>query len=77
MSSSATSTPQVLSLHALNHAALPIVDLAAPEEAPRILYDACRDFGFFYLINHGVPQALIDDMLTESKVDIFLSECHV
>ncbi|EWM20785.1 Isopenicillin N synthase [Nannochloropsis gaditana] len=67
MSSSATSTPQVLSLHALNRAALPIVDLAAPEEAPRILYDACRDFGFFYLINHGVPQALIDDMLTESK----------
>jgi len=29
--------------------------------------DACRNVGFMYLVNHGVPQSLIDDVFAVSK----------
>ena len=29
--------------------------------------DACRNVGFMYLVNHGVPQSLIDDMFAISQ----------
>ncbi|MGQ0651534.1 MAG: isopenicillin N synthase family dioxygenase [Betaproteobacteria bacterium] len=41
--------------------AIPVVDLAgARARAPDEIGRACRDTGFFYVANHGVPQALID-----------------
>lgn len=30
-------------------------------------YGACRDVGFAYLINHGIPQQEIDEMFSWSK----------
>lgn len=40
---------------------LPVVSLAAPEaEAAAVLRDACINHGFFYLTEHGVPEAVVD-----------------
>jgi isopenicillin N synthase-like dioxygenase len=39
---------------------IPVVDLAAPAaDAARRIHEACRDTGFFYVANHGVPAALL------------------
>ncbi len=62
------SSSPACALPELHNAALPIVDFANTEEAPQVLYKACKEFGFFYLVNHGVPQSLIDEMLSQSKV---------
>jgi isopenicillin N synthase-like dioxygenase len=37
---------------------LPIVDLADRNAAPRAIDAACRDTGFFYIVGHGVDDAL-------------------
>jgi isopenicillin N synthase-like dioxygenase len=45
---------------------IPVIDLAAarvPDEIGR----ACRDTGFFYVANHGVPQALIDAQFDHAR----------
>jgi isopenicillin N synthase-like dioxygenase len=38
---------------------IPVVDLSGNEAASET-HKACREIGFFYVANHGVPQALID-----------------
>ena len=53
---------------------IPIVDLAPMHEmdtsAQRIvakkIYSACREIGFFYVMNHGVSKAIIDGAQTAS-----------
>lgn len=50
---------------------LPIIDLggvrardpASMKRAASEIYDACIDFGFFYVTNHGVPDVVIADAL--------------
>lgn len=51
--------------------AIPVIDIApllagnmAPAEA---IGRACREIGFFYITNHGIPQALIDSVYAEAK----------
>ncbi len=52
---------------ALARRTLPIIDFArarardpaAQRTAAQQIHDACTDFGFFYLVNHGVPQPVI------------------
>jgi isopenicillin N synthase-like dioxygenase len=38
---------------------IPVVDLLGSKAAWEV-HKACREIGFFYVANHGVPQALID-----------------
>jgi len=45
---------------------IPVVDLAASRAADAI-GRACRDTGFFYVANHGVPQALIDAQFEHAR----------
>ncbi|KAL4965000.1 isopenicillin N synthase family dioxygenase [Aspergillus stella-maris] len=45
-------------------------DSAAKENLVRELRQACEEFGFFQLINHGIPSALQDSILAQSQ-DLF------
>ena len=38
---------------------IPVIDLAG-SRVPWEIHKACRETGFFYVANHGIPQALID-----------------
>ncbi|ARJ05552.1 isopenicillin N synthase family oxygenase [Humibacter sp. BT305] len=58
----------------LDGASLPVLDLSrlssSPEEAERFrtdLREATHDYGFFYLVGHGVPQDLIDRILRTAR----------
>lgn len=58
-------------------AALPIVDFgpfldskSTPEDktsAAQQIDKACREVGFFYLKNHGVPSDLVEDLLSQAR----------
>jgi len=55
--------------------AIPLIDLgpfrgddaAARREVARRIGEACRNIGFFYVTNHGIPEALIQRTLAEAK----------
>ena len=38
---------------------IPVVDFHG-DDVPREIHKACRETGFFYVANHGVPQSVID-----------------
>lgn len=40
---------------------------AAQKNVSQEIYWACHEIGFLYLKNHGVPQALIDDLFAQSR----------
>lgn len=53
---------------------IPLVDLTGsfddPEERRHVAWDihrACRETGFFYVIGHGVPRALMDRQIAETR----------
>lgn len=54
---------------------IPVIDLAgsfsdSPEQRKAVAWEihkACRDVGFFYIRNHGVPDALIAEEFASSK----------
>ncbi|HEV8389284.1 MAG TPA: 2-oxoglutarate and iron-dependent oxygenase domain-containing protein [Dongiaceae bacterium] len=54
---------------------VPVVDFApfrdgTAEDRARVageIAHACRQIGFFYLVNHGVPQALVDRVLANAR----------
>ncbi|KAG6636129.1 S-norcoclaurine synthase 1-like [Carya illinoinensis] len=54
---------------------IPVIDLGklignqftSPEDELEKLHSACRDWGFFQLINHGVPEELIEQMKTDTE----------
>lgn len=48
---------------------LPIIDLSSPDRisTAKSIRQACVDYGFFYLVNHGVEGQLLSKVLEESK----------
>ncbi|OKL62678.1 hypothetical protein UA08_01345 [Talaromyces atroroseus] len=47
---------------------IPIIDLRRPEdEVIDSLRDACTRVGFFYISNHGIPQAVIEQVLSTAE----------
>ncbi|CAM9597469.1 unnamed protein product [Scytosiphon promiscuus] len=44
----------------------PVVDMESPS-APTVLAQACRDFGFFYVENHGVSEEVMREVFRQSK----------
>ncbi|KAL9438848.1 hypothetical protein AB3S75_024504 [Citrus x aurantiifolia] len=48
---------------------LPVIDLSSPDRlsTAKSIRQACIDYGFFYLVNHGVEEELISQMFNESK----------
>ena len=48
--------------------AIPIIDLSQPKHIyAKQIADACRNVGFFYIINHGVGQDVMDSVMDQSK----------
>ncbi|GJN33897.1 hypothetical protein PR202_gb22527 [Eleusine coracana subsp. coracana] len=48
---------------------LPVVDLASSDlrAAAKSIRQACVEYGFFYVINHGIDAALLERVFTESR----------
>lgn len=47
---------------------MPLVSLAAPEvESAEVLRRACLEHGFFYLADHGVPEAVVTEALEQQR----------
>lgn len=42
-------------------------DLEARRKVAEEVHKACRDTGFFYIVNHGAPDAMIDDLWEASR----------
>ena len=54
--------------------AIPVIDLGpflkgelgAKEKVAEEIGRACRHVGFFYIKNHGIPQPMIDELMTQT-----------
>ncbi|KAJ1687642.1 hypothetical protein LUZ63_019032 [Rhynchospora breviuscula] len=57
------STSPVCNQTACNAVGVPVVDLSRPRpDVSRIIVEACEEFGFFKVINHGVSKTLMEQM---------------
>lgn len=57
---------------------LPVIDLSSPDRigTAQSIRQACMEFGFFYLINHGVEQSLVGEVFERSREFFSLSEAE-
>ncbi|XP_039118967.1 2-oxoglutarate-dependent dioxygenase-like isoform X1 [Dioscorea cayenensis subsp. rotundata] len=48
---------------------LPLIDLSSPDRAcsAKSIRKACVDHGFFYLVNHGIEELVLQQVFQESK----------
>ncbi|KAG2628993.1 2-oxoglutarate-Fe(II) type oxidoreductase hxnY-like [Panicum virgatum] len=48
---------------------LPVVDLASPDPrtAAKSIRQACMEYGFFYVVNHGIERALLEQVFANSR----------
>ena len=52
----------------MNQTEIPIIDirsLPGSDEAMRLLDDACKEWGFFQIVGHGIDQALLQETLRQ------------
>ncbi|KAD3068894.1 hypothetical protein R6Q59_017108 [Mikania micrantha] len=45
---------------------IPVIDLACPDDAKNLIVKACQEYGFFKVINHGVPLWLVSGLEDET-----------
>ncbi|KAI3800740.1 hypothetical protein L1987_28834 [Smallanthus sonchifolius] len=45
---------------------IPVIDLSCPDDAKHLIVNACQDYGFFKVINHGVPLWLVSQLENET-----------
>ncbi|KAK1420352.1 hypothetical protein QVD17_21880 [Tagetes erecta] len=45
-----------------NFTAIPVIDLSHPDDAKNLIVKACQDYGFFKVVNHGVPLWLVSQL---------------
>jgi len=77
LSSSASQSNFVHFTSAPDCSSIPVVDLEKTRpEVAQALVKACEDYGFFKVVNHGVPQHLIDSMEAEAKKLFALPLCE-
>ncbi|XP_028772916.1 2-oxoglutarate-Fe(II) type oxidoreductase hxnY [Neltuma alba] len=48
---------------------LPIIDLSSPDRfsTAKLIRQACTEYGFFYLVNHGVEKELLQKVFDQSR----------
>ncbi|CAI9280759.1 unnamed protein product [Lactuca saligna] len=49
-----------------NFIGIPVIDLSRPEDAKNLIVNACQDYGFFKVINHGVAPLLVSELEKEA-----------
>ncbi|KAL7178356.1 hypothetical protein ACSBR2_031498 [Camellia fascicularis] len=60
-------TPTQIHIEKIREVELPIIDLSAERsEVSKLIVKACSEFGFFKVINHGIPEDVITRMEEES-----------
>ncbi|KAM0952767.1 putative oxoglutarate/iron-dependent dioxygenase, non-heme dioxygenase domain-containing protein [Dioscorea sansibarensis] len=53
------------SIPSATHLSIPTVDLSLPRPiAVDLIHSACRDWGFFQLVNHGIPLSTIENTIS-------------
>ncbi|XP_024992942.1 gibberellin 2-beta-dioxygenase [Cynara cardunculus var. scolymus] len=45
---------------------IPVIDLSRPHDAKNLIVDACQIYGFFKVVNHGVPPLLVAELENEA-----------
>ncbi|KAL8103437.1 gibberellin 2-beta-dioxygenase-like [Apium graveolens] len=58
-----------------NFTQIPVVDLWNPNAETEIV-KACQEFGFFKVINHGVPIEMVNTLESQALSFFNLSQCH-
>lgn len=58
-----------------NFTQIPVVHLSSPSAKIHIV-EACQEFGFFKVINHGVPIEMVTNLETRALSFFKMPQCH-
>ncbi|KAI7751093.1 hypothetical protein M8C21_020498 [Ambrosia artemisiifolia] len=57
-----------------NFTGIPVIDLSCPDDAKNLMVKACQEYGFFKVINHGVPLWLVSELEKETMAFFNMSQ---